>query len=239
MRRKRLILGVLGGSSLALVAVTLVITTGAAFGQARGQTAPRVTVVNVTIGKPAELSFKLSKFSKLPAGTITFKVKNAGAGTHNFKICTSPTTTSAKNACVGKATKLLKSGASDTLTVTLTKTGKYEYLCTLTGHAAAGMKGLLGVGVAVSASSSTASVTGSSSGTSSSGSTSSSSSTSSPTTGTGGSSNGAGAAAGTPVGPNGDADCAPGTTIAAAAGNNGGDHDDDDTGGPTDADGCL
>ena len=32
-----------------------------------------------------------------------------------------------------------------TLVVNLTKAGKYEYLCTVPGHAAAGMKGLVTV----------------------------------------------------------------------------------------------
>jgi len=35
--------------------------------------------------------------------------------------------------------------------VKLTKSGKYEYLCAVPGHAAAGMKGLIGIGVAVTA----------------------------------------------------------------------------------------
>ena len=36
-------------------------------------------------------------------------------------------------------------GNKATLTVNLTKAGKYEYLCTVSGHAAAGMKGLITV----------------------------------------------------------------------------------------------
>src|SRR5438270_4108740 len=90
-------------------------------------TPAKVTTVTVTAGKPSELAFKLSKFSALPAGPITFKVTNMGLGGHDFKICTTPVASLAKNACLGKVTKLLKHGDTATLTVTLTKSGKYEY----------------------------------------------------------------------------------------------------------------
>ena len=36
-------------------------------------------------------------------------------------------------------------GTKATLTVSLTKPGKYEYLCTVPGHAAAGMNGIITV----------------------------------------------------------------------------------------------
>jgi uncharacterized cupredoxin-like copper-binding protein len=111
--------------------------------------ATKVTTIVVTAGKPSELAFKLSKFSNIPAGTVTFKVTNEGIAFHSFKLCTTPVTGAAKNSCVGKETKLLKHGQSATLTVKLTKSGKYEYLCAVAGHAAAGMKGLIGIGVAV------------------------------------------------------------------------------------------
>jgi len=114
----------------------------------------KVSIITVTAGKPSELAFKLSKTSLVRAGAITFKVTNMGVAFHNFKICATPlaSAASAKDACTGKATPILKHGQSATLTVTITKSGKYEFLCTVTGHAAAGMKGLLGVGVAVATS---------------------------------------------------------------------------------------
>lgn len=115
------------------------------------KTATKVTVVSVTAGKPTELGFKLSKTSKLPNGTVTFKVTNAGVAFHDFKICTIPipVPAGAMNSCTGKGTKVLHHGQSATLTVKFTAPGLYEFLCTVTGHAAAGMKGILGVGVAV------------------------------------------------------------------------------------------
>src|SRR4029079_1013315 len=51
------------------------------------KTTVKVTVVTVTLGKPSELGLKLSKFSNLPPGAITFNVKNAGKLAHSFGIC--------------------------------------------------------------------------------------------------------------------------------------------------------
>jgi len=111
----------------------------------------KVSVITVTAGKPSELAFKLSKTSMVPAGTITFKVTNMGVAFHNFKLCAKSiaSATDVSDACTGKATPVLKHGQSATFTITVSKKGKYEFLCTVTGHAAAGMRGLLGVGVAV------------------------------------------------------------------------------------------
>jgi uncharacterized cupredoxin-like copper-binding protein len=92
---------------------------------------PKATTVTVTAGKPSEFGFKLSKMT-VPKGAVTFKVTNAGAIVHDFKIGT-------------KKTKNLSPGQSQSITVTFTKAGKFAYLCTVTGHAAAGMKGTLTV----------------------------------------------------------------------------------------------
>jgi uncharacterized cupredoxin-like copper-binding protein len=91
------------------------------------QSARRATTVNVTAGKPSELRFTLSKKSA-PKGVVTFKVTNKGTLPHDFNIA-------------GKKTKLISPGQSQSLTITFKKAGKYPYLCTVTGHAAAGMKG--------------------------------------------------------------------------------------------------
>src|SRR4051812_19094285 len=90
------------------------------------QSAPRATTVTVAAGSPSEFKFKLSKAS-VPAGSVTFNVTNKGTLPHDFKIA-------------GKKTPLLQSGKTAKLTVTIKK-GANAYLCTVSGHAAAGMKG--------------------------------------------------------------------------------------------------
>jgi uncharacterized cupredoxin-like copper-binding protein len=108
------------------------------------------TTVTVSAGKPSEFSFTLSK-KAVPHGAITFKVTNASASglAHDFKLCSSPSkSTSAAslaNSCAGKGTPMLGKGKSATLSVTVAKPGNYEYLCTVPGHAAGGMKGILKV----------------------------------------------------------------------------------------------
>jgi uncharacterized cupredoxin-like copper-binding protein len=91
-------------------------------------TKTHATTVNVTAGTPTEFHFVLSKKS-VPAGAATFKITNKGKLAHDFKIA-------------GKTSKLVQPGKSTTLKVTLKK-GKNKYLCTVPGHAAAGMKGTL------------------------------------------------------------------------------------------------
>lgn len=81
------------------------------------------TTVKVTA---KEFKFVLSR-SSAPHGKVTFKVVNKGKAKHDFKIA-------------GKRTPMLKPGKTATLTVTLSK-GKHKYVCTVPGHAAAGMRG--------------------------------------------------------------------------------------------------
>ena len=99
-------------------------------------------------GRQAEriLSFTLSKKSA-PAGAITFKVTNGGAIPHDFKLCSSPKGTTKPNTCAGKSTPMLSPGAMGfkSLIVTLKAKGTYEYMCTVPGHAAGGMKGVFKV----------------------------------------------------------------------------------------------
>ncbi len=86
------------------------------------------TSVSVT-GK--EYKFTLSK-KTVRHGSVTFKFKNAGKLSHDFKIA-------------GKKTKIITKGKSAApLTVRLKK-GSYKYVCTIPGHADKGMKGTLKV----------------------------------------------------------------------------------------------
>jgi uncharacterized cupredoxin-like copper-binding protein len=86
----------------------------------------RATATSVKVGAK-EFKFTLSRKSA-PHGKVTFKVTNKGHIKHDFKIA-------------GKKTKMLSPGKSASLTVTLAKGKKYKYICTVPGHAAAGMKG--------------------------------------------------------------------------------------------------
>lgn len=95
------------------------------------KTVAHTTTVTVTAGKPSEFRFTLS-LKKVRHGVVTFKVTNKGNLPHDFKIA-------------GHKTRLLSPLQTQTLKVTFTKAGKYAYLCTVTGHAAAGMKGTLTV----------------------------------------------------------------------------------------------
>jgi nitrite reductase (NO-forming) len=58
---------------------------------------------------------------------VTFRIRNAGTLAHDFKIA-------------GRKTPKIAPGKSATLTVSLRK-GSYNYICTIPGHAASGMKG--------------------------------------------------------------------------------------------------
>jgi len=107
-----------------LIAVVALTVAPAASPRPAGATKTIVTV------SASEFKFKLSKTS-VPHGVVVFRVVNKGMLPHDFKIG-------------GKKTKLIPSGKSATLTVTLSK-GKKPYLCTVSGHATAGMKGTLRV----------------------------------------------------------------------------------------------
>jgi uncharacterized cupredoxin-like copper-binding protein len=109
-------------ATTAIAALTLAPTATA---YADRQTDATATTINVT---GSEFLFKLSTKSLAKAGTTTFVFKNAGHVQHDFKID-------------GKTTPLLQPGKTARLVVRFTKPGKYPYLCTVPGHAAAGMKG--------------------------------------------------------------------------------------------------
>lgn len=93
-----------------------------------GQTANAAATVDVVA---TEFKFTLSR-QTAPHGTIVFAVANKGKIAHDFSID-------------GKTTPLIAPGKSAALSVTL-PTGRFAYLCTVPGHAAAGMKGTLTVG---------------------------------------------------------------------------------------------
>ena len=108
------------------VLLTLVLVAVLAVGPATARV--QATTVNVTM---TDLRFALSK-KTVPRGVINFKLRNRGALPHDFRIA-------------GKKSKLVRRGQTATLRVTIRKAGKYRYVCTVPGHAAAGMRGVLTV----------------------------------------------------------------------------------------------
>jgi plastocyanin len=111
-----------------LVALTLAAgAMPAAAAPLRVGTLAATTTVKV---RGTEFRFALSRRSA-PPGTIVFRFTNKGHIPHDFKIA-------------GKKTPLLKPDKSATLKVKL-KRGRYRYLCTVPGHAAAGMRGVFTV----------------------------------------------------------------------------------------------
>jgi uncharacterized cupredoxin-like copper-binding protein len=126
-----------GTMGIALVlAVSYVVAVWAMAGKPNYETAPpalggtqgaATTAVHVIA---SEFKFELSKTS-VPHGKVIFTVVNNGKVAHNFWIDR-------------KSTPLLAPGKSAKLTVTLAA-GKILYVCTVPGHAAAGMKGSLTV----------------------------------------------------------------------------------------------
>jgi len=126
--------------ALSLAVAALVAVPGAMAG---ARSKALVSTVNVTAGKPSELAFQLSTKS-VKRGVITFKITNKGKLSHDFKLC-SKASSSLANSCNGRSTAMISPGKSATLRVTVLVKGTYEYLCTVPGHAAAGMKGLITV----------------------------------------------------------------------------------------------
>ncbi len=119
-------------SSLAAIAtaavVSLALVQPAASGTARQQRAAATTIQV----KGGEFFFRLSKKSIAKPGKVTFVFKNVGHVLHDFRIN-------------GKQTRLVNPGKTARLVVTFKKKAKYRYMCTVPGHAAAGMKGIFTV----------------------------------------------------------------------------------------------
>jgi uncharacterized cupredoxin-like copper-binding protein len=114
--------------TLAVAAAAFAAVTIAAPLTTAGAQRGAATVISVS-GK--EFKFTLNRKSAR-RGAIVFKFKNVGAVGHDLKIA-------------GKKTPLVQPGNSATLRVKITKPGRYRYVCTVAGHAAAGMKGVFTV----------------------------------------------------------------------------------------------
>ncbi|MGE5434790.1 MAG: PQQ-binding-like beta-propeller repeat protein [Candidatus Doudnabacteria bacterium] len=102
-------------------------TTPPASGSGAGPSGQTSTASTVQV-KGGEFFFRLSTKSIAKPGKVTFAFTNIGHVAHDFKID-------------GKVTPLIQPGQTTKLAVTFTKAGSYPYLCTVPGHAEAGMKG--------------------------------------------------------------------------------------------------
>jgi uncharacterized cupredoxin-like copper-binding protein len=118
-------------SMFTFAAVAIAALALAQLGSARTdrQATPTATTIQVRGG---EFFFKLSTKSIRKPGKVTFVFKNVGHVQHDFKINR-------------KSTPLIGPGKTAKLVVTFKKKGKYSYVCTVPGHAAAGMKGVFTV----------------------------------------------------------------------------------------------
>ena len=118
-------------SIVVLTAVALAALALAQLASARagGETTATATTIQV---KGGEFYFKLSSKSIARPGKVTFVFKNVGHVRQDFKIA-------------GRTTSRIQPGKTARLIVTFKKKAKYAYLCTVPGHAAAGMKGVFTV----------------------------------------------------------------------------------------------
>jgi uncharacterized cupredoxin-like copper-binding protein len=112
-------------SVLAAVAIASLALVSIASARSDRQASSTATTIQV---KGGEFFFRLSKKSIAKPGKVTFVFKNIGHVKHDFKIS-------------GKKTPQISPGKTARLVVTFKRKGKFTYLCTVPGHAAAGMKG--------------------------------------------------------------------------------------------------
>jgi uncharacterized cupredoxin-like copper-binding protein len=117
-------------SILALTAFVIAAAVLVPLASARTDRQTRATATTIQV-KGGEFFFKLSTMSIAKPGKVTFVFKNVGHVSHDFRIS-------------GKTTPQIQPGKTARLVVTFKK-GKFSYLCTVPGHAAAGMKGVFTV----------------------------------------------------------------------------------------------
>ena len=116
---------------LIVAAVSIAVLTPAGVASARTDSSARAAATTISV-RGKEFSFRLSKKSIPKPGKVTFSFHNVGTMAHDFRIG-------------GKQTRLIGPGKTARLRVTFHKKGRFTYLCTVPGHAQAGMKGVFTV----------------------------------------------------------------------------------------------
>lgn len=122
MREMRKGPAALAAGVAALAALVLAVSAAA------GPAEPAQTPLKISVGM-TEFKFAL-KPKTATKRLVVFALKNNGSVAHDFKVA-------------GKKSPIVAAGKTRTLRVTFKKAGRYPFLCTLPGHAPAGMKGVL------------------------------------------------------------------------------------------------
>jgi uncharacterized cupredoxin-like copper-binding protein len=118
-------------SAVALATIAVTVLAVAQVASARTERPAAATTAPVQV-KGGEFFFRLSTKSIAKPGKVTFVFNNIGHVEHDFRIN-------------GRTTPLIGPGKTAKIVVTFKKKGKFAYLCTVPGHAAAGMKGIFTV----------------------------------------------------------------------------------------------
>ena len=116
---------------LIVAAISIAALTPAGIASARTDSSARAAPTAISV-RGKEFSFRLSKTSIPTPETVTFSFHNVGTMAHDFAIG-------------GKKTRLIGPGKTARVTVTFHRKGRFPYLCTVPGHAQAGMKGVFTV----------------------------------------------------------------------------------------------
>ena len=113
------------GAVIALLVLVSALAGAGAADAASARTSTKVVRIAAT-----DFKFRLTPRT-VPAGRITFEIRNDGQAMHDFAIH-------------GHTSKTISPGGSTRLTLTLRR-GSYPYRCTVDDHARLGMKGVLRV----------------------------------------------------------------------------------------------
>jgi plastocyanin len=122
-------------SLLSLAVVLGLAAAAVACSQPAGSNAPQPSAEGVVNVDASEYRFDPATIS-VPAGAVTFRVRNVGSVEHEFEVF--------KGTEVVDEIEGLVPGLVKDLAVTL-ETGAYTYVCKLAGHEEAGMTGTLTV----------------------------------------------------------------------------------------------